>query len=298
MRLIAGLFTATFVYFAVGFLTGNGPKIELRSGRKQQISARQLWLQQAGVELSPVQFWIVSLGVGFMAFLLLILITGIPMVAFVPAAGLAFLPRFYFARQRSMRLAEVQKAWPDGLRDLTASINAGMSLPRAIEALARKGPDPLRAAFSRFALLSRTVGVVPALEIIKEEVADATSDRVIEVLILAYERGGNIVPEILNDLADATTQDLWTVEEIQSEALEQRLNARIVFVLPWFVLVVLTMFQGQYAAFYRSPLGGVVILLGAGLSLFGIWLVGRLIAEPTERRVLGGGATVQESESV
>lgn len=298
MRLAAAALSAVFVYFAVGYLTGNGPQIEFRSGRKQQISPRQLWLQQAGVELSPAQFWLVSLGMGFLAFLLLLLITGIPMVALVPAVGLAFLPRFYFARQRAVRLAEVQKAWPDGLRDLTASINAGMSLPRAIEALANKGPDPLRRAFERFSLLSRTVGVVPALEIIKEEVADATSDRVIEVLILAYERGGNIVPEILNDLADATTQDLWTIEEIQSEALEQRINARIVFVLPWFVLIVLTMFQGQYATFYRSTMGGLVILAGAALSLFGIWLVGRLIAEPPERRVLGGAATVQDGERV
>ncbi len=298
MRLVAAAMSAVFVYFAVGYLTGNGPKVEFRSGRQQQTSARQLWLQQAGVELSPAQFWMVSLGVGFLAFLLLLLITGIPMVALVPAAALAFLPRIYFARQRAVRLAEVQKAWPDGLRDLTASINAGMSLPRAIEGLANKGPDPLRRAFERFSLLSRTVGVVPALEIIKEEVADATSDRVIEVLILAYDRGGNIVPEILGDLADATTQDLWTIEEIQSEALEQRINARIVFVLPWFVLIVLTMFQGQYATFYRSTLGGLVILVGAALSLFGIWLVGRLIAEPPERRVLGGAATVQEGDRV
>ncbi len=294
MRLAAALLSATVVYFAVGYLTGYGPKIEFRSRRRQQVSDRQLWLQQAGVELSPRQFWMVSMAVGVLAFLLFLLVTGIPMVALVPAAALAFLPRIYFGRQRARRLAEVQNAWPDGLRDLTASISAGMSLPRAIEALADKGPEPLRQAFSRFSLLSRTLGVVPALEIIKEEVADATSDRVIEVLILAYERGGNIVPEILNDLADATTQDLWTIAAIESESLEQKINARVVFVLPWFVLIVLTMFQGQYAQFYRSTLGGIVILLGALLSLFGIWLVSRLIKEPTERRVLGGGATVLE----
>lgn len=294
MRLIAALLSATFLYFLVGFLTGNAPQINLDRGRRQAVSDRQLWLTQAGVDLSPRQFWLASFAAGVVAYLVFLLLTGIPSVSLVPAAGMSLLPRAYFSRQRTQRMSQVQQAWPDGLRDLTASIASGMSLQRAVEALAAKGPEPLRLAFGRFQLLSRTLGVVPAMELIKEEVADPTTDRVIEVLILAQERGGSIVPEILSDLATATTRDLWTLEEIQSESLEQKLNARIVFALPWVVLVALTAREGFIRDFYRSSAGTLVVLLGAALSLFGIWLVTRLGQEPDEKRVLGGGAVIIE----
>lgn len=297
MELVAGFLTALCVYLAVGYLTGNGPRLEVRSQRRASVSDSQLWLTQAGVDLTPRQFWAASLGVGFVAFLLFLLITGIPAVAAAPAVGVIMLPRSYFGRRRSLRLSEIQTAWPDGLRDLNASISSGMSLQRAVETLAEKGPEPLRLAFARFPLLARTVGVVPALEIVKEELADPTSDRVIEVIILAQERGGSIVPEILSDLAAATTRDLWTLEEIQTESLEQKINARIVFALPWLVLIALTASEGTFRQFYRSAPGTLVVIVGGALSLLGVWLVTKLGREPDEQRVLGGSAVVTESRS-
>jgi len=89
----------------------------------------------------------------------------------------------------------VQRAWPDGLRDVLASITAGLSLTQAVTTLAATGPAPLRIAFARFPELARVIGTGPALELVKEDLADATSDRIIEVLILAHERGGAIVRE-------------------------------------------------------------------------------------------------------
>ena len=224
------------------------------------------------------------------AFVLLFLITGVATVSLAPAALLAFVPRIYFGRLRERRMTEVQRAWPDGLRDLVASISSGMSLQRAVEQLAVSGPEPLRIAFARFAFLARTVGMVPALEIVKEELADPTSDRVIEVLILAHERGGSIVPAILRDLAAATTRDQWTMEEIQTQQLERKINSRAVFVLPWFVLIAITLQEGPFRDFYRSGAGVFVVAVGAMLSGFGMWMVTRLGEDVPETRVFGGAA--------
>ena len=140
----------------------------------------------------------------------------------------------------------------------------------------------------------RTVSVwCPRLEMIKSDLADPTSDRVIEVLILAYERGGTVVPEILSDLADATTKDLWTLEEIRTDALEQKINSRIVFILPWLVLVAMTARAGPFREFYVSPMGVLVAVIGGVMSLVGVVIASRLGAQPAEPRVFvsarGGG---------
>jgi tight adherence protein B len=247
-----------------------------------------LWMSQAGVSATPLQFWASALGAALATFLLVSVLTGSWVVAVVPAVLIGMLPRLYFGAQRRKRLAAVTQSWPDGLRDLVASISAGRSLPRAIEDLAESGPLPLRRAFSSFAFRSRSLGVVSALEAIRDELADPTTDRVIEVLIVAHRRGGAIVPEILRDLAEATARDSWVSEEIDSAALEHKINARAVFVLPWLVLVAMTARPGPFRDFYGTRLGLVVIVVGGLLSLSGSVIVSRLGRQPDEPRILKG----------
>lgn len=241
-----------------------------------------------GLDVSSFQFWTTVVGVAALTYLVLVALTGLPIVSLVPAVVVASLPRTYFARKRSARLTRVQEAWPDGLRDLLSSVRSGASLPSAIEDLAAFGPEPLREAFQGFDVYSRSLGVVTALEMVKDDIADPTTDRVIEVLILAYERGGTVVPEILEDLAEATMRDLWTLEQVRTEALEQKINARVVFVLPWLVLVAMTVRPGPFRDFYSSSAGVLVVTIGGLLSLVGVVIASRLGAQPPEPRVFAG----------
>lgn len=298
MIVLAALAWGVCAAFAAAAASGLMPSFAFRKAAPRPEQSRaQLWLRQAGVALTPRQFWVGSAAVGLGAFMLLTFVTGVPVVALVPAGAVALLPRAYFSRSRSRRLREVQSSWPDGLRDLLASITAGLSLTQALTTLAVTGPEPLRDAFARFPLLSRMLGTIPALEIIKEELADATSDRVIEVLILAHERGGQIVKRILEDLVVATTRDLKVLDEIETEGLEMKINARAVLVLPWLVLVMLTLSGGSFRDFYRGPGGLVVVCLGAVGSGLGAWLIGRLGRNEGERRVFGSAVAIR-SEGV
>ena len=243
------------------------------------------WLKESGVDVTPGQFWLASVGAGLGTYAVVFALTSLPIVSLMPSVVVATLPKAYFSRKRAQRLDDVQRSWPDGLRDLHASVRSGASLPTAIEGLASFGPVPLREAFRDFPVYSRSLGVVPALEMIRSDLSDPTSDRVIEVLILAYERGGAVVPEILADLADATTKDLWTLEEIRTDALEQKINSRIVFVLPWLVLVAMTARAGPFREFYASPMGVLVAAVGGVMSVVGVVIATKLGAQPTEPRV-------------
>ncbi len=198
----------------------------------------------------------------------------------------------------SSRFRRVQAAWPDGLRDVIASIAAGRSLSHALNSLATSGPEPLQDAFARFPLLARMLGTVPALEVVKEELADPTSDRVIEVLVLAHERGGQVVRDILEDLVAVTTRDLKLVDEIETEGLEMKINARAVLVLPWLVLVALTVREGPFRDFYRSAGGLIVVVIAGILSFVGGFLIGRLGRTRGEQRVFGSSAPVVVQEHV
>ena len=287
MNVVAALAVGVFCALVAGAINGSMPR-RGTSGRPHRLAVRQAragnWLQQAGVGVGPWTFLWGSVLAGAFTVLVTAALTGSVFIAFVPGVAVALLPRAYYGRRRSVRLREVQRAWPDGLRDILASITAGLSLTQAVTNLVATGPPVLRAAFARFPELARVVGTGPALELLKEDLADPTSDRVIEVLVLAQERGGSIVREILEDLVTATTRDIKLLDEIDTECLESRINARAVMVLPWLVLVALTARPGAFRDFYRSP-GGVVTLLVAGaLTAVGVVALGRLTRQPVEAR--------------
>ncbi len=240
MRILAACLIGLCCALVAGALMGTLPVMRLPKPAFAAPRARdRLWLQQAGAGLTPFRFWAGSVGAGLLALLVLVALTGSVFVALVPSIAVALFPRGYFARRRRLRMREVQAEWPDGLRDIGASIAAGRSLTQSVTSLATTGPPALRIAFERFPELARVLGTGPALELVKAELADPTSDRVIEVLLLAHDRGGAIVRNVLEDLVDTTTRDLKLLDALETEGLEMRINARAVVVLPWFVLVAL-----------------------------------------------------------
>src|SRR5262249_24449141 len=147
MRLLAAIFVGSFCALLAGALAGKlpprggsrraRPAASRIPGRTQRL---RVWLQQTGVLLTPRQFVGLSAGVGLLAFVALGAITGSFVVAFVPAVAVSLLPRAYLGHKRTVRMRAVLAAWPDGLRDLLASISAGRSLTQAVNALAMHGP--------------------------------------------------------------------------------------------------------------------------------------------------------------
>jgi tight adherence protein B len=288
MPFLAAVFAGAFVYLVASTLAGRTPRFGgLRSARPSSRTTAHQWLVQTGLDVTPLQFVVGSAAVGALAFWVLAQLTGLPRVAFVPAVALALIPRAYFGRRRTAHMRAVQRAWPDGIRHLIAGIQSGFTVHQALVDLANCGPQPLREALNRFELNARMMGTPAALETVKEQLADPASDRVIEVLILAHQRGGQIVIQILRDLAASTVKDIRAADEMQTERLEQTINARAVFALPWFVLVLLTSTSDDFQKFYEKPAAIPVIALGGLMSLTGILLVHRLSRDPTEERVLG-----------
>jgi len=286
--LLAAVCSGIAAYAAAGIAMGRPLRVARRATPKPSVSRHERWLAQAGVPSTPLAFWAVSVGLGVAAFLVVAVVTGAPLVALVPAVAVGCVPRSYFGRRRAGRLRAVQGAWPDALRDVGASLASGRSLSGAVGELAVTGPDALRDAFARFASTARLVGVGPALELVKESLADPTSDRVLEVLVMASERGGAIVQQIVDDLVVTTTKDLKVLDEIETEGLEMKINARAVLVLPWLVLVALTVRGGAFRDFYRSSAGLLVIVVGAAFSAIGYVWITRLGRSLEEERVFGG----------
>lgn len=288
MALLAALLAAVFVYLAVGQATGNAPDLRLRRSARPASGDRQLWLIQAGSDLTPVQFWAGSAAIAAPVFAVGVAVAGVWWLALIPAIGVFILPHTVYARRRLARLDELRRAWPDALRDVLASVSAGSTLGNALVELSKTGPRPVRQVLDRLPVQIRMMGVASALELLKEEVGDATTDKVVEVLILAHTHGGNLIEVVLRDLVAELGEDLRVEDDIRTQGLEQRIESRVVAIVPWAMLTFLGFLPGPYQEFYRSRAGLVVMVIGGLWSLIGLVVIGRLARRDPEQRVLSG----------
>jgi len=291
MRALGAILAGTAVYLVVAHLTGYHVNVRLRlPGRRRGGPSPAVWLLQAGLEVTPGQFHAVRAGLGFVVLIVVWGLAGSVFVAAVPALVAAWLPRAYFARRRADRLGEVVRAWPDGIRHVIATARARGTVHQALVELARSGPRPLAEAFERYPVLATMAGPVAALETIREELADATSDAVIEILICAQEQGQVLAIKILRDLAGEVSEDLKALEEIESAGLERKIDSRLTFVIPWLLLVALCVTSEAYRGFYRSAGGAIVVVVCGVMSVAGVAVVDRMGRLPRPRRVLGAAA--------
>lgn len=273
---------ALAMYLLVGTVLGVTP---LRLPRRSRRFEIRNWLAQGGMSLSPTSFVALSAGFGLAAGFATRSLSGSSALGLVVGIAATVLPAWRVARKRAGRLAAAAAAWPDALRGLATTLRSGGTLPGGLAELAVEGGTGLRTAFAGFESLAAVFGSEVALEIIRQELADPVSDRVIEVLITSLERGGPLVPGLLNEVALATSEDLHVAAEIVTNNLEQTINARVVIAIPWLVLVLLTIGGGPMRDFYQSNAGTAVIAVAAALSAIGLGVMVGLGRVPIEQRL-------------
>jgi len=203
--------------------------------------------------------------------------------AFAVLAGYAPLA---LRRQRvDRRQAAHRQAWPDVVDDLTSAVRAGLSLPEALTQLGSRGPAPLQPAFGRFGERYQATGVLgPALDQLKDDLADPVADRVIEALRLARDVGGSDLGRLLRTLSVFLREDARTRGELESRQAWAVNGARLAVAAPWLVLGLLSLHPEAVRA-YDSSAGLVIVVFGAMVSVGAYRLMMRIGRLPVEQRV-------------
>ncbi|GAB3201482.1 type II secretion system F family protein [Nocardioides hungaricus] len=244
-------------------------------------------LARAGLgQVSVAGFVVTCLTCGVLAAAALQAVSGTPPVAVVFGVLAAWLPVAVVTGRARRRQRELAEVWPEAVDNLVSAVRAGMSLPDALAALGSRGPEPLRAAFDRFALDYQVTGRFgECLDRLKDLLADPVGDRVIEGLRIAREVGGGELGRLLRDLSAYLRDDLRTRSELESRQAWTVNGARLAVAAPWVVLLLMSV-QSDAVRRYSSPGGVVVLTVGAVACVAAYRLMMRIGRLPVERRIL------------
>jgi tight adherence protein B len=218
------------------------PKASARHGLlyRARIGVRPAQLAQAGLSVSPRRFLamqLVSGAAGLALGRLAAVRFGLEgvwlIVALVVGAGIGlWLPRAFLGLRRSRRIRRVEQQFPLAVDTIASAIQAGQSLPQAIELLARDMPAPVGTEFGQ---VVREMGLGLPLEQALNGLAERLGMRDVEIFVAAvhiqYRTGGNL-SETLRGIANTIRERLRIRGEIRVLTGQQRISAYIVSALP------------------------------------------------------------------
>jgi tight adherence protein B len=231
-------------------------------------------LVQAGSTLTVDRF----LGCCLAAFLLALLVSAswsLPStLRFLLTLPALAIPYLLVRRARARRLRRIEHQLPDAADFIARALRAGHSFTNVLQIVGNELPEPLSSEF-RIAREEINYGV-PMAEALHNMAAriPLTDLRYLIIAVLIQRESGGNLAEILGNISTIIRSRLKLIGQVRVLSAEGRMSAWILGLLPFGVMLVLTLVNPEYVSMLWTDQSGVRLLwYAAGMILFGVvWL--------------------------
>lgn len=190
-----------------------------------------------------------------------------------------FFPRFYVARQQSMRLRRFEEQLPDTLSLWVNALRSGYSVMQSMEAIAKESPEPTSTEFRRVVQENQLgIPMEDALEHLLARMPSDDLDLVNTAVNIQREVGGNLA-EILDSIAHTIRDRIKLKGEIRVLTSQGRITGWVISMLP----IILTMFLYVVSPSYMGLMvenrmcGWPMIGCGLGLIATGAAVIQKIV---------------------
>ena len=250
----------------------------------------QDWLAQAdlpGVTAWHVLMFCVAGGlagsvVGYVAF-------RVPVTAALGAVGGVLAVSAWVRNRHSRRRPARQLAIAEALERMRDTLGGGLTLDRAFQSLAEKGPEALQRQFRQFTaeLPPHSDSFETAAVRLRDRLADSTWDLATAGLLLHEEVGSGRFGSCLDHLASWQRADLALRDRLVAVRARIVLTAKVMAVLPVILLLLVRWWSPTATSrMFETPLGQVFLAACVALIAIGyVWMLW-LAQLPDDERVL------------
>jgi len=236
-------------------------------------------LEAAGLPIRTAEWLLLHVGISVAAAFLFWLIGGGRPIALLLGLAVGFAgPWVYLSIRQTRRENAFLGQLPDTLQLLSGSLQAGYSLPQAMDSVLREAGPPISTEFNR-ALIETRLGM-PAEDAL-DGIAARTHSRdfawVVMAIRIQREVGGNLA-ELLSTVAETLRERERLHRQIRSLSAEGRLSAWILGLLPVFFTGYLVLARPDYLRpLYATPPGRLMALVAIVLLGVGTFWMSRVV---------------------
>jgi len=179
------------------------------------------------------------------------------------------IPLFVYRYRRYRKIQEIEKRFPDYLRDLADAINSGMTLPQAVKHVSKNEYGAFTPYARKIAIsVDWGISFEKALEYIGEEVGSKILQRAISTLIQTYRSGGKAAESLI-----AITESLKEIRKLKEERATQVYSQTMQNYIIYFIFLAIIVLLVKYLLplmVYPEKMFSSSSILTGGTSLPGI----------------------------
>lgn len=234
----------------------------------------QLWLLQARIEVAPGVIVLATTfllaGGGYVGYLY----SGRILTAVIAGGLCASIPGLVVWHRRSKRFMEFSRQLPDALTMMKNSLQAGHTLPKAMQVISEEMPEPMATEFfETVEELNLGVPVKNAMANLTRRVKDENLNIFVTAMLVQREVGGNL-SQLLGNLS-GTIRDRFRVDqEVRALTAEGRMSGYVVGALPIALAVVINLMQPDYLdPLLHTESGHTLLKIAATLEIVGFYFI-------------------------
>jgi len=176
-------------------------------------------------------------------------------------------PWLYLKFRHSRRLNRFNGQLAETLGLMAGGLQAGLSLPQAVDSVVREGNEPMAGELRR-ALVEQRLGVdiTDALEGVGQRMDSADFDWIVMAIRIQREVGGNLA-EILHTVADTLREREYLRRQVRALSAEGRLSGYILVGLPPLIGIYMLFVNREYISVLYTTVPGFLLLGFAAILL-------------------------------
>lgn len=225
-------------------------------------------LARADLKLRTSEFVMIQLSLLLLAALLSLLRFGFAPQFVIAGVAAYLIPMRVVRWRQNRRLKAFNGRLPDALSLLANALKAGLSLPQAIDSVAKSAGYPIGEELTRVIQETKLGTPTPtALANMVRRVGSEDLDLIVTAISIQSTVGGNLA-RILENISHTIRQRVQVKSQIGAMTAQMRASGWIITLLPFIVAAVLNIITPAYFQVMLTEPAGRVLLLLAGISIF------------------------------
>ena len=240
---------------------------------ESRISAR---LAGAGSALTASEWLLLHAGIAVGSALVCFVLNGPGLALLGGLVGFVG-PWLYLRVRHSRRLSRFNSQLAETLGLMAGGLQAGLSLPQAVDSVVREGNEPMAGELRR-ALVEQRLGVdiTDALEGVGQRMDSKDFDWIVMAIRIQREVGGNLA-EILHTVADTLRERDYLRRQVKALSAEGRLSGYILTGMPPLIGFYMTFANPGYVSLLYTTVPGFILLgLATALLAMGSFAMSKL----------------------
>lgn len=233
---------------------------------------------QAGVRWSVWQFIVASAAMALSG-LVMVQVWAVPLPAkLILVALFTSVPYLMLRRARRQRLVKIEEQLPEAADFIARALRSGHSFTNVLQMVGSELPEPLCGEFrAAHEEINYGVPLNEALHNLADRIPLTDLRYLVIAVLIQRESGGNLA-EILHNISHIIRERLKLIAQVRVLSAEGRMSAWILGLLPFVVIVLMSITSLDYISLlWTDPTGVKLLWFGAGMILFGVLWLRRVI---------------------